>query len=317
MGSSARPINRQFSSIIECASLCRQNDRTAKTLAIPEACVLKLAAEISAISPDDPYDAFEENSSTCFRPSRREIAQGILPTLRYIVERETSAVASAKQLVQRPDSHIALSNTNPYGNDYFCRICDQELSSTYFHCNGCEKLLHKDYDICTHCFEEGRFRRLHRMHPTVDLATSDLQHTGNLKERPGKCTCGVGACGNCSGDRCKQCSCICHQQFTPKCRFFLPKHLNFFLKQCEEYAGEDVPYAEETLLRLKQEWMVPPALKPQEREIEQEAPIPQEPEIEQAHIAQKPEIEKEAVSTTDAGSKVYELETLCPTSKSN
>lgn len=59
-----------------------------------------------------------------------------------------------------------------------------------------------------------------------------------------------------------------------------------------------------------------PMLQEPEPGIKQEAPMLQEPEPEEAHISQKPENE-ETVPLMGAGSKVFELETLCPTRRLN
>ena len=61
---------------------------------------------------------------------------------------------------QVPESHLnpLTRPIDPFGNDYTCKICDRELANTYFHCEGCEELIKKDYNICEECFTEDRFK---------------------------------------------------------------------------------------------------------------------------------------------------------------
>ena len=56
------------------------------------------------------------------------------------------------------DSHEKITSIDPFGNDFFCSLCFQELGNIYMHCEGCEELLQKDYNLCVGCYsDEGRF----------------------------------------------------------------------------------------------------------------------------------------------------------------
>ena len=57
---------------------------------------------------------------------------------------------------------------DPFGNDFFCMLCHKELGNTYLHCEGCEKLLSKDFNICISCHNIKAQRHQHvQMHPLL------------------------------------------------------------------------------------------------------------------------------------------------------
>lgn len=62
-----------------------------------------------------------------------------------------------------PDSDNGVSTVDPFGNDFFCFLCHQELGNAYMHCNGCEELLQKDFNICLAC------------HSNEDMLLTDVQ----------------------------------------------------------------------------------------------------------------------------------------------
>ena len=226
MGSDAIGINRQVASIIECAGLCRKEGRKSRSLAIPEVCVLKLAAVIAGHRDDTSDCMVEDWNNFCVRPTLKEVAAGILPSLRYIVERDTSVVYGTGMTAVEPDVENPKWSLEPYGNEYFCMVCDQELSNTYFHCDGCAKIRFKDFIICVQCYADGRYYRKE----TYDDGPSDLVHAGGHHGNAAfdECDCNEGPCVRCfvvddggsEKGRCKGCSCTCHHKFTPRTRLF-------------------------------------------------------------------------------------------------
>ena len=57
---------------------------------------------------------------------------------------------------------------DPFGDDYFCTLCHQELGNTYMHCSGCEALLAKDFNICVQCHSsKDKVWMCHQMHPML------------------------------------------------------------------------------------------------------------------------------------------------------
>ena len=221
-GSDASGINRQVASIVECAGLCRKDGRTARTLAIPEVCVLKLASHIAGLSVEQSSRMAVDWDFVCGRPSWKETVAGILPSLRYIVERDNSIVAG--MTVGEADTHASDLSMNPCGNEYFCMVCDQELSNTYFRCDGCANLLHRDFFICTQCYADCTQRR--KESPSV-LQDSD---DNCRREALYQSVCLAGPCGECNkiGGNGKEQgggrnpACTCHLNYSPRFRFFQP-----------------------------------------------------------------------------------------------
>lgn len=99
-------INREISSILECARLNRQHDL--QSLAIPETSLLFLAMENIAMLPTPPdtisliLSSFTVNTQTCdrFIPDPLTVLRGILPSLQYVVSRHSSSVKSCEHWVE-------------------------------------------------------------------------------------------------------------------------------------------------------------------------------------------------------------------------
>jgi hypothetical protein len=277
MGLSAEGINREVSSSLECASLCRQH-KTSKSLAIPETAIIKLASILPSIkdrlSRQEPLLIVPAVSYSEYRPPWKDLARGILSSLRYVVKRDCNEHYDYCESIEPrqtnpdpkgfvlnvdkvPDSHRDAYEhpIDPFGNDYFCKLCDQELSNTYFRCNGCEKLLAKDFNICSQCFDEREFLQNIEMYEvTRTVMASSFHHIGATN---GKCTCQhPGACLACQ--KCVLCCCNCHKDFNKRCRFFTESRQKDLLGHCKELVGGDeVQFATETECRLDGEGMVP------------------------------------------------------------
>ena len=121
----------------------------------------------------------------------------------------------------------------------------------YMHCDGCEKLLNKDFNICSGCHMDGKYKVFHQMHPFNPKAFSILNHTGNKSQlRQSRCPCKNGKecayCGFCTG-----CSCRCHQRFTVHYRFMEQENELELLQKTVSIVGSDtIPQMEETRSRL-------------------------------------------------------------------
>jgi hypothetical protein len=268
MGVTAEGMNREVASTLECTLLCREN--RCKSLAIPETAILKLA---SLIPPEiDPQHSPEEyiHEKTAFmddefRPSWKDIARGILPSLKHVVNKELNTANSKSTRNFRsnrkeihPDSTFDSSRApiDPFGNDYFCKLCDHELSNTYYHCDGCETLLSKDFNICSLCFEERKFLQDISMHDCRTLEIhSGKHHIGRPKL---ECSCDPAApvCEHCRKGM--TCCCNCHTIFSRRSRFFTLDDLARILLHTEQVVGDDsIEYAVETENRLDRVVMVP------------------------------------------------------------
>ena len=180
-GITAEAVNREASAMLECAALNREH--STQSLAIPETSLLHTAkALLARVKHSDKSDDEEhwpmllyevqsaENGSSppslSLGPDPKEILKGILPSLQHLVRRHKDAVDKASGVVtgkvrdgprlsiaQQPDSweNPQYFSVDPYGDDFFCKLCSDELSNVYMHCEGCEKILNKDFNICVRC----------------------------------------------------------------------------------------------------------------------------------------------------------------------
>ena len=185
-----------------------------------------------------------------------EIVRGILPSLRYIVNRgnmETNSGRSKKIRVSEfPDTHLsgAQSGIDPYGNDYFCNICSHELANTYFHCYGCESLLAKDYNICIACYNDGSSAVNVEMHRRGNTAMAcHFHHVGKPKAQCSNPSKHNMKCTECN--KCLNCNCTCHTVFEKRQRFYTQDRLRIMLERCTEMAiGSEIKYSFEAECQL-------------------------------------------------------------------
>jgi len=278
-GVTAEGTNREVASMLECARLNREN--LVQSLAIPETCLLQIARIFSvramkeATPASKPVFRLSHHISTAQQPpppavhhNSKEILKGILPSLQYVVSRHVQAVTKAYiekttetsprlrriSIYPRPNTweNPQTFSLDPYGNgDFVCKLCSQELSNVYMHCDGCELILNKDFNICVSCHSEERYKSRVQMHPLNDKKHSTVNHTGDFERcYQGRCPCKTGpACKNCG--YCSGCSCKCHRWFTLHNRFMAVEDEIRLLRQVETIVGEDeVSFAEETRQRL-------------------------------------------------------------------
>jgi hypothetical protein len=271
-GADKEGINREVAASVECAALCR--DYACKSLAIPETVILRSAmlacAKHVARIENTSMLSFETsgaNENSCC-PSESDLIAGILPSLRYIQKRDKCAAESANSVnvdglhkgiklkkASKPDTHHdpLVYPIDPYGSDYFCMVCNQELSNSYFHCYGCEIILNRDFNICSRCYAEERYLAKIQIHPTSNKWYSDVNHVGNCDKSAmsRSCPCHAGRCRTCSDAYCKACSCNCHKVFTNQFRFIDQEATEKLIKNCEKIAqGSEVKYSRETEARL-------------------------------------------------------------------
>lgn len=124
--------------------------------------------------PDSPMQFQNEGESeeeSCKEEEKKRKLRGILPSLRYVASQQMNAYQKAEDCQGQADAPVSIaarpnSHENPqiypldaFGDsDFFCRLCHKELSNVYMHCDGCEKLLSKDFNICVDCHSEGRYQ---------------------------------------------------------------------------------------------------------------------------------------------------------------
>ena len=259
-------INREVCTMLEAVTLNRKMGKI--SLAVPELCLLQMAKTFPPSEPSVPTELnsmlgfgndVTSNSSKMDASRAITICRGILPGLRHILRKQAIAMKLATHsmskstqrgkrvsISKRPNTHedSMCFPVDPYGNnDFMCKLCAKELSNLYYHCDGCEKLLSKDFNICQQCHSEKRFMETIQMHPSKTKRHSLLNHTGNmLQDRASRCPCKNGPCcefcGYCSG-----CSCRCHTWFTLHCRFFNEEESEVLLDRVERaaHSGDSKP----------------------------------------------------------------------------
>jgi hypothetical protein len=247
-GINSEGINREVVATLECTSLNKHNKKM--SLAIPKTAILHIAKALEANLILRSFSTKAEAAAAA--EADVEKIKGILPALRHMVALDSQVLKKREGVISSiiPISSEDLESTelDPYGA-YFCKLCHTELFNSFMHCNGCESLLGRDFNLCTQCHQEGTFERFHQMHPSAaDDNVSTLNHTGKMARA---CSCQKhSTCLKCNG--CVGCSCKCHTEFTYKWRFYANDKLREMLRVLEEAVkGSEIEYSEETQVRLK------------------------------------------------------------------
>jgi hypothetical protein len=295
-------INREVTSMLECAELNRRHAQ--QSLALPELALLQMARTMPARMRKDPEDEMWElpkgNPTTTivqrFVPSDVEVVRGILPGLRYIVKQHLriteqvelqEACQGERDMRDRvkvePQQTASKSrgsfSLDPYGaGDYFCKLCHKELSNLYFRCDGCERLVGTDFNICFQCHSEGRYKVRVQMHDLLDKVvhaghiTRNVRSNNCLSKKAGK------TCESCTF--CSCCSCKCHTNFKLSFRFFTKQGEERLLQTVETVAGVDVLGDEHALderLQLAATGGFRAEIKSETRKLSRDAKSPESP----------------------------------------
>jgi len=160
-GNSVESMQRELSTMMECAAINRS--RSLQSLGIPEISLIHTAKAFLALTKkaDRTSDIQllrrnSKNIAFAVAPDPKKVLRGILPSLSELVAQHKADIAKIKKklggegLTSIPDSweNPQLCSIDPYGNDFHCVLCLVEVSNHYMHCNGCEELLRKDFNIC-------------------------------------------------------------------------------------------------------------------------------------------------------------------------
>jgi hypothetical protein len=249
-GINSEGINREVVATLECTSLNKLNKKMA--LAIPKTAILHIAKTLEANL------SLSRSSTEAEAEADHEKIKAILPAFRHIVDLDSQVLKKQKGVIQSiiPISSEDLESTelDPYGS-YFCKLCYTELFNSFMHCDGCESLLGRDFNLCIQCHQEETFKDFHQMNPTSeDDHVSTMNHTGEMASI---CNCEIKGrkqvkCAGSNCSKCPHCSCQCHTSFTHKRRFYTNDALRELLKVLEEsIEGSDIQYSKETEVRLK------------------------------------------------------------------
>jgi hypothetical protein len=239
-GVHAEGIHRESIAILESALLVDKKDGC-KCLAIPKASLLALGRQV--ILPESSgRSAHQQQQQSLIdnsiigrgfdgdaKPSvidNTSVARGILPALRFLVKSNVEVLTSAvgegatssdkENNMRRGKVTVAdvsdcninplESTVEPDGDDYFCKLCYSELASLYFHCDGCEDHLRKDFNICVDCHQHEKWKRNYQMCPNDAQRKSTINHTGNMpfqRASTNRCPCKneglCTVCGFCTG----------------------------------------------------------------------------------------------------------------------
>lgn len=250
-GATSEGISREFSSVLENTSLI--SVRSKISLAIPELCLLQTARALTS-------NSFQKRQSTQFwsmcdkslsqghGQGSCDILRGMLPSLRFVIERQLRASRKAIQdqtglvsVASRPNSweNPNVFAVDPYGAaDFYCKLCHVELSNVYMHCTGCDELLDRDFNICVDCHASNQANVFINMNPMKDRRLTCYHHIGNLKRDKGRgCGCRALVCVRCA--KCAKCSCKCHQEYVLHHRLLSREDLQELLAKVESIVGED------------------------------------------------------------------------------
>jgi len=227
-GVSVNGIHNELENTLTCAKLAREHGR--QSLAIIENAIFSLAKQLLAdkLGNDINIPIKHANAFHNKREQTIDILKGIEPSLSKIVNRNEESynniMSSCKSI---KISAIPNAWENPdvfpldaYGSsDYCCKLCYKELANMYLHCEGCDNLLNKDFNICSECYLGKKHMANIQMHPQKKKKHATLNHTGSMIfERSSRCPCKNGpTCTTCHF--CLGCSCKCHQEFSLNFRF--------------------------------------------------------------------------------------------------
>ena len=265
MGLSPDGINREVSSILEWANICKYE--RANPLAIPEVAVYKMATLIP-LDETERVDGDDKLEKGTVKPSWTSMARGLLPSLRYLVNRDISngrndatnnRSRGTKGKPKTTDGNVIVpdcraDNRGEYVVDaydktsYYCETCDCELSNLYFSCDGCVRLLNREFNLCFDCYHQEEYRRDVAMGPyntddeSIPLRTDRHHIADNVRrqivrseQKKEKRSGNVNLCYECNQK--VDTECLCHEEFSKRLRFYTAEMLEDMIARCEEKTG--------------------------------------------------------------------------------
>ena len=258
-------INREMTATLEFALFNRNPLKPKQSLAIPKLCLLsRCKSAVAALQSDETTFGINTLAKAGTREHNLGMIKGLLPALEFVVWQEYNALQSLKTVTRHEDDIVQSSEKphswenpvifplDPYGNaDYYCKICFQELSNTYLHCDGCEELLQKDFNICSGCHSESHQCQFYVMNDKNISVDSSLNHTGSFPSELANCghCLAIDECWKCH--KCRKCSCKCHRVFSIQQRLWNLHDLIGTLDAARLIVGHDkVRFHDEVIPRL-------------------------------------------------------------------
>lgn len=243
MGHTQVGIKNEIQVVLDCEKLAFDN--AVRSLATPDLCLIEMAKEEIARLESLPKEG--RLSSKHFE-NLIGIGPFVCSSLRMQIKLIRDMRNNEKldaRVFDVPDSQKKDSSIDAYGNDYFCKICQRELSNIYFHCEGCESLLAKDFNVCPDCYaDRSKIDINFQMHPHRPMTytkgrRADYNHLGRGRRdftAKKKCGCKNGpACSTCEYQIC--CSCKCHLTYSMRLRLNSFQDLCNLLKDVESYCN--------------------------------------------------------------------------------
>jgi hypothetical protein len=153
MGSTPEAINRELSTMVEAALVCRR--RNARALGTTEFALWNLGMELKRMILD------EEEDGVPLSDQDYRLCRGILPSLRGIVRREFGPIPACIISHNQAREGAATVDVNMDDlldeGEYNCQICNFELANTYV-----RSLRGTSQRLCVLCHDEGLGGRDHR-----------------------------------------------------------------------------------------------------------------------------------------------------------
>lgn len=104
--------------------------------------------------------------------------------------RTVRVISFANSVLRNVSRNLSRCFSNQHDVQKLTLIATITVSNVYMHCDGCERLLNKDFNICSTCHMEGKYQIKVQMHPFNDKSHSILNHTGNPQYlRQSRCPC--------------------------------------------------------------------------------------------------------------------------------
>ncbi|GFH56627.1 hypothetical protein CTEN210_13103 [Chaetoceros tenuissimus] len=244
LGTTLEGIKAEVSQTVNSAKLARDNLK--QSLAIPQVSIVERVkyelAQFKIASARGDHATVENSIKilTALQGSLRKLF-GDQIELFKIASNGGIYKDQHRKLIIKPnaDAHEKITSIDPFGNDFFCSLCFQELGNIYMHCEGCEELLQKDYNLCAGCYsDEGRFLSGFQMNAFLSIEKiqgrrTDYNHYPDKKHFRSNCPCKNGPmCRRCRLRTC--CSCRCHAEYSLHYRFYDQNAMENILKDVEQ-----------------------------------------------------------------------------------